>query len=218
MYYKDHATVPNAAYPSSVSSFFLYSALRPQESLRSNKLLNRTVPCELVGNYLCCSVVICVVLFIVCVVLLSFVLFCCHLCCSVYVFFCCYLCCSVYVLFCCYLCCSVVICVVLLLFCLCVVLLLFVLFYVLFVCKCVLYYYHQVTTQLQLTNISYHINFISSHPGMSRDPIQPHNYKVYKIYSNTTFNWAIIKMYFQPYISARCFDSSVWSHLQAELF
>jgi len=38
----------------------------------------------------------------------------------------------------------------------CVVLLLFVLFYVLFVCKCVLYYCHQVTTQLQLTNISYH--------------------------------------------------------------
>jgi len=34
--------------------------------------------------------------------------------------------------------------------------LLFLLFYVLFVCKCVLYYCHQVTTQLQLTNISYH--------------------------------------------------------------
>jgi hypothetical protein len=38
----------------------------------------------------------------------------------------------------------------------CVVLLLFVLFYVLFVCKCVLYYCHRVATQLQLTNISYH--------------------------------------------------------------
>ena len=32
----------------------------------------------------------------------------------------------------------------------------FVLFYVLFVCKCVVYYRHQVSTQLQLTNISYH--------------------------------------------------------------
>ena len=32
-------------------------------------------------------------------------------------------------------------------------------FCVLFVCKCVLYYCHQVTTQLQLINISYHKYF-----------------------------------------------------------
>jgi len=31
------------------------------------------------------------------------------------------------------------------------------LFYESFVCKCVLYYYHGVSTQLQLTNISDHI-------------------------------------------------------------
>ena len=34
-----------------------------------------------------------------------------------------------------------------------------VLFYVLFVCKCVLYYLHRVATQLQL-NIPYHISYI----------------------------------------------------------
>jgi hypothetical protein len=37
------------------------------------------------------------------------------------------------------------------------VVLLFVFFYVLFICKCVLYYCHRVLTQLQFTNISYHI-------------------------------------------------------------
>jgi len=51
----------------------------------------------------------------------------------------------------------VVICVILLLFVLFYVLFVFMLFYVLLVCKCVLYYCHRMLTQLQLTNISYHI-------------------------------------------------------------
>jgi heme/copper-type cytochrome/quinol oxidase subunit 3 len=41
--------------------------------------------------------------------------------------------------------------------------LLTVLFCVLFVCKCVQYYCHQVATQLQLTNISYHVYIIYTH-------------------------------------------------------
>jgi len=50
----------------------------------------------------------------------------------------------------------------------CVVLLLFVLFYIFIVCKCVLYYCHRVTTQLQLTNISISILFtrIQGVPGV----------------------------------------------------
>jgi len=39
--------------------------------------------------------------------------------------------------------------------------LLFVLFYMLFVCKCVLYYCHRMTTQLQLTYIYIYIYIIS---------------------------------------------------------
>jgi hypothetical protein len=36
----------------------------------------------------------------------------------------------------------------------------FIVLYVLFVCKCVLCYCHRVSTQLQLTNISYHVSYI----------------------------------------------------------
>jgi len=43
----------------------------------------------------------------------------------------------------------------------CVPKLLIVLFYVLFVCKCVVCYCHRVSTELHLTNISYHIDHLS---------------------------------------------------------
>ena len=56
--------------------------------------------------------------------------------------------------------------------------LLIVLFYVLFcivlcitcVCKCVLYYCHRVSTQLQLTNLSYHIYHITYYTGLFVSP------------------------------------------------
>ena len=59
-----------------------------------------------------------------------------------------------------------------LLLCLCILIVMYVpfcvfcfivLFCVLFVCKCVLYYCRQVSTQLQLTCISYHIPYLKSY-------------------------------------------------------
>jgi hypothetical protein len=46
-----------------------------------------------------------------------------------------------------------------------------VLFYVLFVCKCVLYLCHRVTTPLQLTYISYHMikRFVANNLVLSLD-------------------------------------------------
>jgi hypothetical protein len=64
----------------------------------------------------------------------------------------------------------VLLCFVFLLLCLCILLVTYgplcvfcfiVLFYVLFVCKCVLYYCHRASIQLQLTNLSHHIMYIT---------------------------------------------------------
>jgi hypothetical protein len=114
-------------------------------------------------TFLCCSMycfLCCSMYFLCCSIY-------CFLCCSMYCFLCCsmycffvlfyvlffvlfhvlFLCCSMY----CFLCCSM--------YCFCVVLCIF---FVLFLCKCVLYYCHWVSTKLQLTNISYHMIFIYS--------------------------------------------------------
>jgi len=52
VYYRDHPTIPDAFFH---PAFYLSSYILPrdpQERLRSNKLLNRIVPCELVGNFI----------------------------------------------------------------------------------------------------------------------------------------------------------------------
>ena len=62
---------------------------------------------------------------------------------------------------------------------------LFVSFYVLFLCKCILYFCHRVTTQLQLTNISYiyiYIYMIYTRWAKS-------SYAVYSIVLLCTYYW-----------------------------
>jgi len=52
VYYTDHDSIPDAGFPFSLL-FFAYILPRdPQEGLRSNRPLNRTVPCELVGDFI----------------------------------------------------------------------------------------------------------------------------------------------------------------------
>jgi hypothetical protein len=52
VYYREHATMPDAVSLSSVSSFFYDLPRNPQEKLRSNKALNRTTSGELVGDFI----------------------------------------------------------------------------------------------------------------------------------------------------------------------
>ena len=74
---------------------------------------------------------------------------------------------------------------------------LIVLFYVLFVCKCVLYYCHQVSTQLQLTNVSMFNTINKIHKPMIYKNNLPRStglstsYSIkYKITQNTSFRKA----------------------------
>ena len=70
-----------------------------------------------------------------------------------------------------------------------------ILFYVFFVCKCVLYYWHRVTTQLQLTNISipYHILYISLYI------VSYLSYLIYRILSSHQISY-IISYHISSYI------------------
>jgi hypothetical protein len=58
----------------------------------------------------------------------------------------------------------------------------FVLFCLLFLCKCVLYYSHQVATKLQLTNISYHAG------NQNRSTWSPAQKKVLIAYTRLSFS------------------------------
>jgi hypothetical protein len=108
-----------------------------------------------------------------------------------------------------------------------VFLLLIVLFYVLFVCKCVLYYCHWVSTQLQYTNISYHIishhitsHHITSHHITSHHITSHHITSYYKSYNTIphrnisyhTISYHVISYIISYHITSYHYCSLLFSH------
>jgi hypothetical protein len=90
--------------------------------------------------------------------------------------------------------------------------LLIVLFYVLFLCKCVLYYWHRVATQLQLINISYHIIYYTLPHIISYHIISYHT--PYHIISHHIISYIISYITIMGHFILKC--HAIWLNLGTE--